>query len=138
MENSCPKCKESNIVKSGIIKDKQRFYCKSCNYYFTVKKLGKKIDDYYVIKVLQLYLEGLSYREIERIIGVSHVTISSWIKKYNITRPPHTDFHPVYKVFKQSELIEYISNENNIKESGLIITQFADKYMLIKWERFKK
>jgi DNA-directed RNA polymerase specialized sigma24 family protein len=37
---------------------------------FTVNKIGK-IDDYYVTKALQLYLEGLSYREIERIIGVS-------------------------------------------------------------------
>ena len=85
MENTCPKCKSIKVVKSGIINEKQRFHCKDCNYYFTVKKLGKQIDDYYVTKALQLYLEGLSYREIERIIGVSHVTISSWIKKYNIT-----------------------------------------------------
>ena len=138
MPNSCPKCNEKNVVKSGIINERQRFYCKDCNYYFTVKKLGKQIDDYFVTKALQLYLEGLSYREIERIIGVSHVTISSWIKKYNITRPPHSEFHPVYKVLKQNELIEYISQENNLENSGLIITQFADKYMLIKWERFKK
>ena len=138
MENQCPKCNNQNVSKSGIIKGKQRFFCKNCNYNFTVKKLGKQIDDYYVTKALQLYLEGLSYREIERIIGVSHVSISSWIKKYNITRPPHSEFHPVYKVLKQNELIEYISQENNLENSGLIITQFADKYMLIKWERFKK
>ena len=138
MENQCPKCNNQNVSKSGIIKGKQRFFCKNCNYNFTVKKLGKQIDDYYVTKALQLYLEGLSYREIERIIGVSHVSISSWIKKYNITIPPHSEFHPVYKVLKQNELIEYISQENNLENSGLIITQFADKYMLIKWERFKK
>ncbi|MBV6881403.1 helix-turn-helix domain-containing protein [Epilithonimonas ginsengisoli] len=138
MENQCPKCNNDKVSKSGIIKGKQRFYCKNCHYNFTVKKLGKQIDDYYVTKALQLYLEGLSYREIERIIGVSHVSISSWIKKYNITRPPHSEFHPVYKVLKQNELIDYISQENNLQNSGLIITQFADKYMLIKWERFKK
>ena len=89
-------------------------------------------------KALQLYLEGLSFREIERIIGVSHVTISSWIKKYNIKRPPLSEFHTSYKVFKQNELIEFMQNENNIKGSGLIITEFGDKYMMIKWERFKK
>ncbi len=137
MENYCPKCLQNNIVKSGIIKDKQRFLCKDCNYYFTVKKLGKQIDDYFVTKALQLYLEGLSLREIERIIGVSHVTISSWVKKYNIKRPPHSDFHPVYKVFKQNELIEFMQNEQNIKGSGLLITEFGDKYMMLKWERFK-
>ena len=135
MPNSCPKCNQKNIVKSGIINERQRFLCKDCNYYFTVKKLGKQIDDYVVTKALQLYLEGLSYREIERIIGVSHNTVSSWIKKYNITRPPHSDFHPV---FKQTELIEYMSKEENLKGSGLVITEFGDKYMMIKWERFKK
>ena len=138
MPNSCPKCSQKNIVKSGIINERQRFLCKDCNYYFTVKKLGKQIDDYVVTKALQLYLEGLSYREIERIIGVSHNTVSAWIKKYNITSPPHSDFHPVYKVFKQSELIEYMSKEENLKGSGLVITEFGDKYMMIKWERFKK
>ncbi|MDO5616649.1 MAG: helix-turn-helix domain-containing protein [Cruoricaptor ignavus] len=138
MKNNCPKCQSDNIVKSGIVKERQRFLCKDCKYYFTVKKLGKQIDDYFVTKALQLYLEGLSYREIERIIGVSHVTISSWIKKYNLKRPPHSDFHPVYKVFKQSELIDFIQKENNLKGSGIIITEFGDKYMMIKWERFKK
>ena len=138
MPNSCPKCQQKNIVKSGIINERQRFLCKDCNYYFTVKKLGKQIDDYYVTKALQLYLEGLSFREIERIIGVSHVTISSWIKKYNIKRPPHSEFHTTYKVFKQNELIEFMQNEENIKGSGLIITEFGDKYMMIKRERFKK
>lgn len=138
MSNNCPKCKNKNIVKSGIIKDRQRFHCKDCNYYFTVKKLGKQIDDYFVTKALQLYLEGLNFREIERIIGVSHVTISSWVKKYNIKRPPHSEFHTSYKVLKQNELLEYFQNESNIKGSGLIITEFGDKYMLIRWERFKK
>jgi hypothetical protein len=34
-------------------------------------KIGK-IDDYYVTKALQLYLEGLSYREIERMVSCHH------------------------------------------------------------------
>lgn len=134
----CPKCENTEIVKSGVVKGKQRFFCRNCNYYFTVNKVGKKIDDYYVTKALQLYLEGLSLREIERILGISHVTISSWIKEYNIKKPPHTDFHATYKVFKQKELAEYIEKEENLKGNGLIITEFGDKFMLIKWERFKK
>jgi hypothetical protein len=36
--------------------------------FFTVNKIGKKIDDY-VTKALQLYLEGLSFREIERLLA---------------------------------------------------------------------
>ena len=52
----CPKCHSNSYVKSGIIKGRQRYKCKDCNYYFTVQKLGKRIDNYYVVKALQLYV----------------------------------------------------------------------------------
>ena len=42
---ACPKCQGNSIVKSGVIKDRQRYLCKKCNYYFTVNKIGKKIDE---------------------------------------------------------------------------------------------
>lgn len=135
---NCPKCQENKIVKSGVINQKQRYLCKKCNYFFTVSKLGKKIDDYYVTKALQLYLEGLSYREIERIIGVSHVSISNWIKSFNIKKPVNTNYHPTYKILNHLELVEYIKNKETISGAGMIITELGDKFMLIKWERFKK
>ncbi|MFT5714597.1 MAG: transposase-like protein [Flavobacterium sp.] len=134
---ACPKCQGSQIIKSGVINSKQRYLCKKCNYFFTVHKIGKKIDDYYVTKALQLYLEGLSYREIERIIGVSHVTISNWVKSFNIKKPSHANYHPTYKIFNHLELIEYIKNKDLLSGAGMIITELGDKFMLIKWERFK-
>ena len=48
----CPNCGSQDYVKSGIVAERQRYKCKKCNYYFTVNKLGKKIDDYYVNKAL--------------------------------------------------------------------------------------
>ena len=134
---SCPKCQNNHIIKSGIINNKQRYLCKNCKYFFTVNKIGKKIDDYYVTKALQLYLEGLSYREIERIIGVSHVTISNWVKSFNVKKPSHTDYHTTYKIFSHLELIEYLKNKELLSGAGMIITELGDKFMLIKWERFK-
>lgn len=134
---SCPKCHSDRIVKSGIINGKQRYLCKICNYYFTVNKLGKKIDNYYVTKALQLYLEGLSFREIERIIGVSHVTVSNWVKEFRIKKPSHGDYHPTYKIFNHPELVEFLKNKNQLSGAGMIITELGDKFMLIKWERFK-
>ena len=104
---SCPKCQSQEYVKSGSIKGRQRYKCKTCNYYFSVQKLGKKIDDYVVIKALQLYIEGISYREIERILGVSHVSVMNWVKIYKIQRP-FGDSHVKtrHNVLDYNELIE--------------------------------
>lgn len=134
---TCPKCQNYHIIKSGIINSKQRYLCKKCSYFFTVNKIGKKIDDYYVTKALQLYLEGLSFREIERIIGVSHVTVSNWVKTFNIKKPSHANYHPTYKIFSHLELVEYLKNKQLLSGAGMIITELGDKFMLIKWERFK-
>ena len=134
---ACPKCQDNHIVKSGVIKGRQRYFCKNCTYYFTVNKVGKKIDNYYVTKALQLYLEGLSFREIERIIGVSHVTVSNWIKEFNIKKPTQSDYHSTYKIFNHLELVEYLKNKDQLSGAGMIITELGDKFMLIKWKRFK-
>jgi transposase-like protein len=134
---SCPRCGSESVVKSGIVKERQRFKCKSCKYYFTVSKIGKEIDSYYVVKALQLYIEGVSYREIERILGVSHVSVMNWVKKYDIKAPKNTDYRPTYKVLTHSELIAFVSNTTHLKGSGFVITELGDKYMMIKWERLR-
>ncbi|MEO9572039.1 MAG: hypothetical protein ABJH82_03095 [Polaribacter sp.] len=136
--NVCPNCGSESNIKSGIINKRQRYKCKDCSYFFTVNKLGKKIDDYYVNKALQLYLEGLSYREIERILGVSHVSIINWVKKYNIKRPYNGNYHPTYKILNAVELSNYFSETKNLVGAGLVVTELGDKFMLIKWERFKE
>ena len=131
----CPKCKSEEITKSGIVKERQRYRCKSCNYFFSVDKEGKSIDSYYVIKALQLHIEGVTYREIERILGVSHVSVMKWVKKYKIKAPENNDYRPTYKVLTLTELSMFIANPSNLKNSGMMVTELGDKYMMIKWER---
>lgn len=134
---SCPNCGSDHYVKSGIINQRQRYKCKACNYFFSVNKIGKSIDQYYVNKALQLYLEGLSYREIERILGISHVSIMNWVKKYNIKRPYNPNYHPTYKILNAGELSSYFQNTKNLSGAGVVVTELGDKFMLIKWERFR-
>lgn len=135
---ACPKCQGQTLIKSGVIKERQRFRCKGCGYSFTVLKEGKNIDPYYVIKALQLYLEGVTFREIERILGISHVSVMNWVKKYNIKAPENNEYRPTYKVLTHIELTEFFSAKDVLKGSGCMITELGDKFMVIKWERFKK
>jgi hypothetical protein len=83
-------------------------------------------------------LEGLSYREIERILGISHVSIINWVKKYNIKRPYSVEYHSTYKILNAQELAKYFSNSSNLRGAGVIVTELGDKYMLIRWERFRE
>jgi len=136
--SECPKCQSAQIIKSGILKNRQRYKCKACNYYFTVNKIGKKIDSYYVIKALQLYIEGVSYREIERLLGISHVSIMNWVKQYKITRPQNNEYRPTYKILNHEELNLFFQDRTNLSGHGMVVTEIGDKYMLIKWERFRE
>jgi len=77
---NCPKCKSDQFVKDGIVKGRQRFQCKVCRYRYTVEFRGKSTE----IKrmALHLYLEGLGFRSISRILKVSNVAVLNWIKAF--------------------------------------------------------
>ncbi|MCU0329140.1 MAG: hypothetical protein MUE53_09130 [Chitinophagales bacterium] len=137
LDVSCPKCQSEFIVKSGIVNNKQRYKCKDCTYNFTVQKIGKRIDEYYIIKAIQLYLEGLSAREIERLLGISHASVLNYIHKLGIQKINIGTHRNTYKVFNHEELSEFLAHKNNLKGFGAIITEVGDKYMMIRWERFK-
>lgn len=135
---ACPKCDNQQVIKSGVVGNRQRYKCKKCTYFFTVDKLGKKIDDYYVIKALQLHLEGISYREIERLLGISHVSVMNWVKKFGIKAPERYDYRPTYKIINHQELQELLKEKSFLSNSGMVLTELGDKYMMIKWERFRE
>ncbi|MBL7702333.1 MAG: IS1 family transposase [Ferruginibacter sp.] len=135
---ACPKCNSQELIKSGVVKGRQRYRCKPCGFSFTVLKEGKSIDPYYVIKALQLYIEGVTYREIERILGISHVSVMNWVKKFNIKAPDNHEYRPTYKVLTQTELLGFFADKDVLKSSGCMITELGDKFMMIKWERFRK
>lgn len=62
----------------------------------------------------------------------------NWVKKFQIKIPVNAEYHPTYKVLNHSELVDFYTNRENLKGAGMIVTELGDKFMLIKWERFKK
>jgi transposase-like protein len=77
---NCSKCNCSDSVKSGLIKGRQRYKCKSCgcNYTVAIKSTAKSAS--FKKQALHLYLEGLGYRSIGRFLGVSNVSVLNWIR----------------------------------------------------------
>jgi hypothetical protein len=62
----------------------------------------------------------------------------NWVKKYNIKAPENHEYRPTYKVLNHTELVGFFSNKDSLKSAGCMITELGDKFMLIKWERFRK
>ncbi|WP_411725862.1 IS1 family transposase [Methyloglobulus sp.] len=77
---SCPKCGSLDCAKDGIVKEKQRYRCKSCGHRHTVQHRG--ICPATKREALQLYLEGLGFRSIGRFLKCSHVAVYNWIKAH--------------------------------------------------------
>lgn len=131
--SQCPRCQSNHIIKSGRVKERQRFLCKDCEYHFTVNKMGKRIDDYYVVKALQLYLQGMGYRQIERILGVSHVTVMKWVKQYFNQVPQRHHEGVEFEIMNIDDLSKYMQKRENLENYGYVLSHLGCKVLVIRW-----
>ena len=77
---TCPKCRSAVRTKNGIVRGLQRYKCKDCGCNYTRSTLSRTPLDLRV-KCIRLYLEGVGFRGISRLTGVTHTTVMRWIKQ---------------------------------------------------------
>lgn len=75
----CPKCSHAESVKNGKMNGKQRYKCRSCGCNYT-QSSKYRIPREKRLECLRLYLEGVGFRGIERLTGVSHVSVMKWVR----------------------------------------------------------
>lgn len=80
----CPKCQSNRIVKAGFAYGKQRYRCKDCKHHFTVLHKSTKKDESIRKLAIDMYLEGLGFRAIGRVLGIGHSTVYYWVKELGI------------------------------------------------------
>lgn len=116
---NCPKCNSGKYVKDGIVKGKQRYFCKECRYRYTVKYLGKPIE----LKkaALYLYLEGLGFRSIERFLKVSNVSVMNWIKGFGKEIESLRKTDGTIEIVEMDELHTYIGLKKTTFGYGLLL-----------------
>ena len=77
----CPRCGSNRYIKDGMIKGRQRYECKQCQYHYTVAKRSNERPPETRLLALNLYLEGMGFRAIGRVLNVSNTAVLGWIKK---------------------------------------------------------
>lgn len=77
---TCPQCACVKAVKNGKMNGKQRYKCKGfgCNY---TQSTPYRIPRETRLHCIKLYLEGVGFRGIARLTGVSHVSVQKWVKQ---------------------------------------------------------
>ena len=117
----CPRCRSNDKVKNGVIKGVQRYRCKECKYNFTVERRSGEYSNETKRKALQLYLEGLGFRSIGRILSVSNVSVLNWIREFG---KKIKDLQPDGKTVEYAELDEmhsFIGNKKTTVGYGLLL-----------------
>ncbi len=117
---NCPKCKSDEKTKDGVIKERQRYKCKDCGFRYTVAS-GSKAKPLHMKKLaLQLYLEGLGFRSIGRILKVSNVTVLNWIRAFG---EQIEDLKSAERVLyaEMDEMHTYVGQKKTIDGYGLLL-----------------
>jgi transposase-like protein len=77
----CKFCGHEHYTKNGIVRGFQRYKCKLCLRNWTLKP-SPHYPQEVRLKALQLYLEGLGFRSIGRVLNVSNTAVLYWIRQF--------------------------------------------------------
>ena len=120
----CPKCSSNVYCKSGFSKGRQRYKCKECQYYYTVKMRSGTGNTEIRRQALELYLEGLGFRSIGRILGFSNVSVLNWIRTFGKNLDELKSRKQV-KVVEIDEMHSYVGNKKTTAGSGLLLIEIG-------------
>ena len=128
----CPKCGSTEYCKDGVIKGRQRYLCRGCKYRYTVKQRSGTADITTKRQALELYLEGLGFRSIGRLLKFSNVSILNWIKAFGKQLPTIRNEKAV-QVMEMDEMHTYIGSKKTIAGYGLLLIEMQKDSSTAYW-----
>ena len=128
----CPKCGNKGCCKDGIVKGRQRYLCRDCQYRYTVGQRSGTGDKAIKRQALELYLEWLGFRSIGRVLKFSHVSVFNWIKSFGEQRDEARSDSSV-EVMELDEMHSYIGSKKIIAGYGLLLIDMEKDSSTAYW-----
>ena len=127
----CIKCVSENTCKNGVNTGVQRYKCKDCGYNFTKGRPSKPMH----LKrlALQLYLEGLGFRSIGRVLNVSNVSVLNWIRNFGQKVEELRKNDDIF-VAEIDEMHTYIGSKKTAAGYGLLLIDLAKNSSILSSE----
>lgn len=127
----CIRCDATSSIKNGVLKGVQRYKCKVCGYNYTVAfRRGTKPADQKRL-ALMMYLEGLGFRSIGRILNVHNTTVYRWIRSFGEKIEVVRNDKPV-EIMELDELHTYVGHKKTTVGFGLVLAETTEN-SLISW-----
>jgi transposase len=117
---NCPRCQSDQLVKAGFQSKKQRYKCKICLAQF-VERSPRGLPADIKAQALAMYLEGLGFRAIGRLLGVSNVAVLKWVRQA-AQNLPQVSTPSTVDVLELDELWHFVKKRLNSSGYGLRLT----------------
>ena len=125
----CSKCQSENKIRNGIVRNVQRYKCKECGNNFSIDYSQVAERDRRRRFGLAMYLEGLGFHSIARLLNVSHVSVINWVKKYGSELSKIRNPKPV-QVMELDELHSYVGSKKTINGFGLLLIEGRENSLI--------
>ncbi len=108
----CPECKSKHIRKNGKNRGKQNYICVNCSRQFiTDYNSHQGYSDEFKRECLKMYVNGMGFRAIERVKGVHHTTIITWVRQIGELLPDAYDPQTTPQVGELDELETFVGSK---------------------------
>lgn len=109
----CPRCGFTHNRKNGIKQGKQNYICVRCRRQFietydSPRTYSEEVKQH----CLNLYVNGLGFRAIERVTGVHHTTVIHWVKQLGTQLDDAPEAPEIPQVGELDELETFVGSKN--------------------------
>jgi transposase-like protein len=118
--NQCPHCQrtEQQVKIGRNPSGSQRYLCKVCGRKYTPQPNDNGYSEAIRRKALELYVDGLNFRRIARVLDISRQTVANWVKAHADSLP---DTPPIpqddVEVEELDELFTFVAHKKTSSTS---------------------
>ncbi len=129
----CSRCGSLERVKNGFLQGNQRYKCKNCGYNYSVELKSTAKPEDVKRQALLMYLEGLGFHSIGRILRVSHVSVLKWVRKYGREVDSIRNDRPV-EIMELDELHTFCGHKKTTGGFGLVLAEGIGNTLILSSE----
>ena len=130
---NCPHCQADQFVKNGTSRHgHQRWRCQKCQKTFGEKDRRLVAPETKAAALAQ-YMEGVGQRATERLLGVSHNSITNWVKQAVAGQVLKATLAEKVEWVEADELWTYVAKKKTLAGSGGLLIVLPNASWVGRW-----